>query len=209
MDPYITSLALGAAGLGFMALSGLGARGHAGGAHGHAGAHGHSHGHADTAQPHQGHAPGHAHADGAGQLTRTFWAVTSPRFVFSFLLGFGLAGELLRDHIGGGALAVAAVAGAVIFERAIVAPLWGLAMRFASKPAQTLESAVADEAVAVTGFDANGQGIVSVEVDGQVVQILATLQQADRQLGIRVRAGQRVRIEDVNAAANRCTVSLL
>lgn len=207
MDPYITSLALGAAGLGFMALSGLGARGHAGAGHGHAGTHVHSHGRADVAHAHHGQA--HAHADGAGQLTKTLWAVTSPRFVFSFLLGFGLAGEMLRDHLGGGALAVAALAGAVVFERAIVSPLWGLAMRFASRPAQTLESAVADEAVAVTGFDANGQGIVSVEVDGQVVQILATLQQADRQLGIRVRAGQRVRIEDVNAAANRCTVSLL
>ena len=49
-------------------------------------------------------------------------------------------------------------------------------MRFASTPASMLESAVTDEATAVTSFDANGQGIVSVEVDGQIVQILATLQ---------------------------------
>ena len=57
-----------------------------------------------------------------------------------------------------------------------------------------------DEAVAVSSFDDNGQGIVSLEVDGQVLQILATLQPQDRLLGARVRAGQRLRIDDVNAA---------
>ena len=82
-------------------------------------------------------------------------------------------------------------------------------MRFASRPASTLESAVADEAVAVSSFDDNGQGIVSLEVDGQVLQILATLQPQDRVLGGRVRAGQRLRIDDVNAAKQSCTVSIL
>jgi hypothetical protein len=104
----------------------------------------------------------------------------------------------------------AAVAGGVLFERVIVSPLWNLAMRFASAPAVTLESSVADEATAVTSFDANGQGIVSLEVDGQVVQILATLSPDDRALGAaRVRAGQRVRIDEVDAEQNRCTVSLI
>jgi len=83
-------------------------------------------------------------------------------------------------------------------------------MRFASAPAVTLESSVTDEATAVTSFDANGQGIISLEVDGQVVQILATLRADDRALGAaRVRAGQRVRIDEVDAAQNRCTVSLI
>ena len=81
--------------------------------------------------------------------------------------------------------------------------------RLAVSSGLTLESSIADEATAVTAFDARGQGIVSVEVDGQIVQILATLQPSDRSLGVRVRAGQRVRIEDVNAAASRCTVSLI
>lgn len=209
MDLYITSLALGAAGLGFMALSGLGAQGHAGAAHGHAGAHhGHvAHGHHAHGSSHHGHE--HGHAEPLNPFAQTLWAVTSPRFLFSFLLGLGLTGELLRDLLAGGALLGAAVVGAIVFERALVTPLWNLAMRFASKPAETLDAALTDEAVAVTSFDANGQGIVSVEVDGQIVQILATLQPSDRQLGVRVRAGQRVRIEDVNTAANQCTVSLL
>ena len=204
MDLYISSLLLGALGLGAMALSGLGhSGGHAGhglfghGAHGH-GAPGHIHGGA------HGHGS-HAH----GQHGSFLWAVMSPRFLFSLALGFGAVGELLHPMLGGPLLFVAALGGGVLFERLLVAPLWNFSMRFASTPAVTLESSVADEATAVTAFDANGQGIVSLEVDGQVVQILATLQPGDQNLGVRVRAGQRVRIEDVNPGTNRCTVSLL
>lgn len=203
MDLYISSMLLGVIGLAAMALSGLGHQGHAGHGHGHGG-HGHSHaGHGHGGHSHAGH--GHISSSQASFI----WAITSPRFLFSLALGFGTAGELLRPMLGGPFLLGAALVGAVAFERLLVAPLWNLAMRFASAPAATLESAVADEATAVTAFDANGQGIVSVEVDGQIVQILATLQPGDQNLGVRVRAGQRVRIEDVNAATNRCTVSLL
>ncbi|HEY4217862.1 MAG TPA: hypothetical protein VGM67_12040 [Gemmatimonadaceae bacterium] len=211
MDLYISSLLLGAVGLGVMAVSGLGHHGHAGRASargpmriGHAG-----HGHA-------GHA-GHANANAANTVSgarnsasNVLWAVASPRYLFSFFLGFGAVGELLRPMLGGVLLGVAAVAGAVLFERLVVSPLWNLSMRFASTPASMLESAVADEATAVTAFDANGQGIVSIEVDGQIVQILATLRRDDRLLGgARIRAGQRVRIEDVDAAKNCCTISLI
>ena|SRR5690349_3357841 len=216
MDLYTSSLLLGAAGLGVMALGGLGHRGHAGSAargHGHAG---HAAGHGNGAVhvhgvKHPGHASVAAGAVGArSAITNTLWAITSPRFLFSLVLGFGTAGELLRPMLGGPLLFAAALAGGVLFERVLVSPLWNFAMRFASMPAVTLESAVSDEATAVTSFDANGQGIVSLEVDGQVVQILATLRPDDRALGTgRVRAGQRVRIEDVDAAKNRCTVSLI
>lgn len=220
MDPYITTLALGAAGLGVMALSGMAAGGHGSSAHGHGGGHGAGHVGGHTAghhgavthahHAHGGHnGHGHTHADGPGAASRALWTIASPRFLFSYLFGFGLAGELLRTQLGGALLLAVALVGGVVFERLLVAPLWNFAMRFASKPAETLDTAVAGEATAVTAFDANGQGIVSVEVDGQVVQILATLQPSDRQLGVRVRAGQRVRIEDVNAAAHQCTVSLL
>jgi hypothetical protein len=129
--------------------------------------------------------------------------------LFSFALGFGAAGLIARPLLGGLLLAATAVAGAVLFERALVSPLWNFLMRFASNPAQTLESAVTDEATAVTTFDPNGCGIVSLEVDGQIQQILATLSAEDRRLGVRVHAGQRVRIDDVDAERNRCTVSLL
>jgi hypothetical protein len=217
MDLYSSSLLLGAAGLGLMALGGLGHRGggHAGSAaHGHGHVTGHGHGSATGhvhGVKHLGHvqAAGHA-ASARDAMSNTLWTITSPRFLFSLLLGFGTAGELLRPVLGGPLLMAAAVAGGVLFERVIVSPLWNLAMRFASAPAVTLESSVADEATAVTSFDANGQGIVSLEVDGQVVQILATLSPDDRALGAaRVRAGQRVRIDEVDAEQNRCTVSLI
>lgn len=213
MDLYTSSLLLGAAGLGVMALGGLGHRGHAGSAargHGHASGHGHG-----AVHVHGVKHPGHSHVAGNAATARdamsnTLWTITSPRFLFSLVLGFGTAGELLRPMLGGPLLFAAALAGGVLFERILVSPLWNFAMRFASAPALTLESAVSDEATAVTSFDANGQGIVSLEVDGQVVQILATLRPDDRALGTgRVRAGQRVRIEDVDAARNRCTVSLI
>jgi len=215
MDLYITSLLLGATGLGVMALSGLGSRGHASagrsghGAHGH----GHVHVHAHGAHGHAAHTSANSHsltAGGRAAASRTFWTLMSPRFLFSFFLGFGAAGLIVRPFAGGVVLTAAAVLGGVALERLLVSPLWNFSMRFASTPATTLESAIADEATAVTAFDANGQGIVSVEVDGQIVQILATLQPDQRALaGPRIRAGQRVRIEDVDAERNRCTVSLI
>ena len=219
MDLYISSLLLGAIGLGAMALSGVGSRGHSnahghgdggghaghGGAHGHGGhAHGHGHGHGEHGHGQHGHS--HFSDSLAG---RTFWSITSPRFLFSFALGFGAAGELFKSTLSGPLLLAIAIAGGVLLERLLVSPLWNFTMRFASEPATTLESAITDEATAVTSFDANGQGIVSLEVDGQVHQILATLKASDRLPGTRVRAGQRLRIEDVDADRNRCTVTLL
>ncbi len=218
MDLYISSLLLGAIGLGTMALSGLGNRGHSG-------AHGHSHsahggdalGHVHGGHSHAGHvhAHGHAIAHNVGTslaqsvASKAFWSITSPRFLFSFALGFGVAGELFKPVLGGPALLAAAIGGGILFERLLVSPLWNFAMRFASKPAETLESAITDEATAVTSFDNNGQGIVSLEVDGQIHQILATLKASDRLPGTRVRAGQRLRVDEVDAERNRCTVTLL
>jgi len=212
MDLYISSMVLGAIGFTAMALGGLGSRGHQGGgargagghAHGAGHAHGGTHGHS-----HAGSTTRAGHAQGGGFTGRAFWLITSPRFLFSLMLGFGATGAMLRSVLPGPVLLAAAAVGAVLFERIVVSPVWNFAMRFASRPAETLESAVADEAVAVSSFDDNGQGIVSLELDGQVVQILATLQPQDRLLGGRVRAGQRLRIDDVNAARQTCTVSIL
>ena len=204
MDLYISSLLLGATGLTAMALSGLGSHGHSDGGHGHGDGVGHGH----AANGHGGH--GHVSNEAArATATHSLWAIASPRFLFSFCLGFGASGQLLQSVLRGPLLVVTAIAGALVFERFLVAPLWNFVMRFASAPARTLESAVADEATAVTAFDGNGQGIVSVEVDGQIQQILATLKPDDRLLGARVRAGQRLRIDDVDADHNRCTVSVL
>lgn len=212
MDLYTFSLALGGAGLGVMAIAGFG---HLGGHHGHAhhgeaGAHG-GHG------AHAGHAAhgGHHHdasldAQGLKLLSHGVSALVSPRIVFSFLVGFGAAGLLLRPLVGGGIALLAATVGVgILFERLIVAPLWRFVGRFESKPALTLESCITDEARAVSSFDARGQGLVAVELDGQLVQVLGTLRNEDRDAGVRVRAGDRLRVEDVDGDRNRCTVSYL
>ena len=211
MDLYIWSLLLGAVGLGTMAFVGLSSGSHSAGSHAHGHGHGEGH-HAGDGHAHaHAHGPAHTHDASVKEIaTQSFWTITSPRFLFSLALGFGTAGELLKPVLGGPLLLAGAIVGAVVFERALMSPLWNFLIRFASTPATTLESAITDEATAVTSFDQNGQGIVSLEVDGQIVQILATLRADDRLLATtRVRAGQRVRIDEVDVARNSCTVSLI
>ena len=217
MDIYLLGLGIGSVGLGAMALSGVshhgggtrtavrGPGGHAG--HLHAG-HGHGahagHGHPVVTAGHG--APGMRVTGGA---SRFFWAFASPRVLFSFLVGFGAVGLLARPVVGGLLLLALAVAGGVAFETFAVAPIWNFLLRFASTPAVTLESSILDEARAASSFDGNGQGLVTIEVDGQIVQILGTLRAEDRDAGIRVRGGDRLRVEEVDGARNRCTVSFL
>jgi fumarate reductase subunit D len=226
MDLYTFSLALGGIGLGTMAVAGLGARGGAGRASGghHNGGSSHAHGGAHGGHAHGGHAqgahaaPGGAHHHDVADIRAVqmpgvgpaLSALVSPRIIFSFLVGFGAAGLLIGELLGGGVvrLVSAALVG-ILFERLVVAPLWRFAHRFESSPALTLESSITDDAQAVSSFDARGQGLVSIELDGQVVQVLGTLRSEDLQAGVRVRAGDRLRIEAVDGARNRCTVSYL
>ena len=199
MNPYAFSLALGVVGLLTMALLGMGH--HVG--HGHTGG-GHV-GHDHAGHDHSGHASGH---HDAGLLRAA--VLVSPRLWFTLLAGFGAAGLLVRPLVATGPVrAAVAVVGAVLFEALLARPLWNFAFRFASRPATTLEACVEDEVRAVTGFDREGHGLVALELDGQVVQVLATLRAADRAAGVRVRAGDLVRVEEVDAARNRCVVSAL
>ena len=205
MDLYTFLLFLGFAGLAAMAFQGIG--------HGHGDGHGHGHaGHAPSAS---GHGDAHAHASSHGHghdsaIGRALWSFASPRTLFSICIGAGAAGPVLRNVMGGGALLlIAAIGIGIIFEKLVVTPIWNFAFRFASKPALMLESCVEEEGTAVTSFDKNGQGIIAVDLDGQVVQLLATLTSDDRALGAAVRAGDRVRVADVDSARNRCTVAVL
>lgn len=201
MSMYEFSLALGAAGLGIMGLSGFA---HTVGGH-HAG-------HA-TPSSHTGH---HAISVRAGARairgggtrggTRLLWALLSPRVLFSLCVGFGASGLILRTALGGVLLLVLAVLGALTFELGLMRPLWNFLFRFESAPALTLESCIGDEARAATSFDAEGNGLIALELDGQLVQLLGSLHREDRDAGIRVRAGDPVRIDEVDAERNRCTV---
>lgn len=215
MDSYTFALALGGAGLVAMAATGLahsgsheGSGGHDAGGH-DAGGHVHVlHGEGPMhAHTHGAHLPAHATAHHTGGFRSALLSLASPRVLFSLLVGFGLTGVVARPVASGVVLLALAVLGAIVFERALVAPLWRFLFRFASNPATTLESSLLSEGRAASGFDDNGQGLVALEVDGQIVQCLGTLREVDRELGVRVRAGDVLRVEDVDATRNRCTVS--
>ncbi|HEX6040558.1 hypothetical protein [Longimicrobium sp.] len=179
--------------------------------HGHDAGHGHlkdaDHGHVKAigAKDLAHHDASH---DGLGDdISEYLFSLLSPRVFFSILVGAGAAGLLLEPVLGGLLLmGVAAVAG-FAFEGLLVRPFWNFLFRFASTPAQTLDSALMDRATAVTGFDAAGQGVVSIELDGQIVQLLGTLRPEDRH--VRVRAGDALMVEDVDGRRNQCTVSWL
>lgn len=209
MDLYVLSLATGATGLAAMAVVGFSHTGHPG--HGHAG-HGHA-GHAGDAHAGhmahghsgQGHS-GHAHSSDAHAGNASWMqSLLSPRVLFALMVGFGAGGVLSRP-LGEPWQLGAAILGAAAFEALFVGPIWRFLFRFESSPAVTLESSIEDDARAVTGFDADGCGLVAVDVDGQIVQLLATLTSDDRARGVRIRTGDVVRIADVDAARGRCTV---
>jgi translation initiation factor IF-1 len=216
MDLYVISLASGATGLAAMAVLGLSHAGH-GGPGGHGGhdiGHGvgHvSHGGHDIAHGggHAGHGAhgGHgAHAAHVGDHGASWMqSFLSPRVLFALLIGFG-AGGLIAQPLGEPWRLGAAILGAAAFESLLVGPIWRFLFRFESRPAVTLESSIEDDARAVTGFDANGNGLVAVDVDGQIVQLLATLSADDRSRGVRIRSGDVVRVAEVDAARGRCIV---
>lgn len=208
MDLYIFSVVLGAAGMAAMAVLGF-AGSHGGGHHGHdAGGHDigatHPGGHAhmtvhNDAAPHS-----HAHADG---WKASLWSWLSPRVLFNFLVGFGATGLIVERLVGPVLALPIAIVGGVAFEAFVVRPIFKSLFRFESSPAQTLESALMSEGRAVTGFDAKGHGLISLELGGEVVQVLGTQLSEERATGVRIRAGDSVRIEEVDSKRNRCKVS--
>jgi hypothetical protein len=176
---------------------------------------GHHGTHAASPTAHPGHhVAGRVGARGVGgrgagrTVGRGLLALLSPRSIFSLLLGFGAVGLILGSLLGGVALLGVATLGALVFELALVRPLWNFLFRFESSPALTLESCIGDEARAATSFDAKGNGLIALELDGQVVQLLGSLRPEDRDAGIRIRAGDPLRIDEVDAERNRCTVRL-
>jgi hypothetical protein len=210
MDLYILSFVLGAAGMAAMAFLGFAGshggahRGHDTGGHEMHGVGGHVHVTSHTNLTAHTHATPHLHA---ADWKSHAWSWLSPRVLFNFLVGFGATGLIVERLVGPIlALPIAAVGG-IAFEMLVVRPIFNSLFRFESAPAQTLESALMSEGRAVTGFDANGNGLISLELGGEVVQVLGIQLNSDRTAGARIRAGDIVRIEEVDSTRNRCTVS--
>lgn len=232
MDLYIFSVVLGAAGMAAMAFLGFTSSHSAGGHHGHdtsghemhgaGGLHGHTiapmhgighssvHSHDASHQVGHMHLTSHTHAaphSHPSDWKSHLWTWLSPRVLFNFLVGFGATGLIVERLVGPFLALPIAVVGGVAFETLVVRPIFNSLFRFESGPAQTLESALMSEGRAVTGFDANGNGLISLELGGEVVQVLGIQLKADLAGGARIRAGDIVRIEEVDSTRNRCTVS--
>ena len=209
MDLYIFCVVLGAAGMAAMAF--LGFTSSHGGHHGHdtSGHELHGTGGSHSIAATHAHAHTHAHApDLHTEGWRTHvWSWLSPRVLFNVLVGFGATGLIVERLVGPVLALPIALAGGIAFESIVVRPIFNSLFRFESGPAQTLESAIMSEARAVTGFDSNGNGLISVELGGEIVQILGTLTPDERKARVRVRAGDTVRVEEVDSARNRCIVS--
>ena len=222
MNVYLSATVVGLLGLIGMAALGL-AHGHSPGGRSHSGhshgGHGHSsHGHGS----HNGHAPHNAVArgphrasgDSGGSVLGSVLILTSPRLILSVILGFGLTGLLLSaiplaSHLPSAMLLALAGAGGVAFNSLVIQPYWNALMNFQSRPALSLGNSGLESADAVTDFDHSGSGLVALEFEGEVRQLLATLDTAEQQRGLRVRRGDRLRIESIDEERNRCTVSSL
>jgi hypothetical protein len=191
---FLMLMGLGLAGLAFMALPGLGK---------------HGKGHAHVARGHAVHHGTHVHHVGRFRFGRSqsLNLIPEPRAILSLTALYGAFGYLLEAgfHLTHRHALLAALVPALLCEWAIVAPLWRLALKFEGKESSPLDWLLAEEAIAVTGF-ANGRGIVRVTHDGRVVQLAARL--VSEHAGEPVRVGDRLRIEDVDAATERVTVSL-
>ena len=191
---FLGAMVLGLVGLVAMSLLGF--------THGHA-THGHSaHGHADSSHGHHVHSS-HGHHDSSATK---FLAFLSPRVLFSLALGFGSAGLVLDAFFPLWIAVILAAVGALALERLIVYPYWNWLMRFASAPAEMMGDTVRAKARAVTRFDGSGSGLIQLELDGQVRQVLGTLVTTQR--GLEVLVGDAVRVESVDQSGN-CTVSKL
>ena len=187
--------------LGFSSSHGGAHHGHDTGGHEMHGIGGHSHSvHVAHGTP---HVSGHAH----GGAPMRLWTWLSPRVLFNFLVGFGATGLIVERLVGPVLALPIAVVGGIAFEALVVRPIFNSLFKFESSPAQTLESALMSEGRAVTGFDANGNGLISLELGGELVQVLGIQLNADRAAGVRIKAGDIVRIEEVDSTRNRCTVS--
>ena len=225
---FLYLIVIGLVGLAFMAIPGLARHGHgAVGSHavGHVGhsaapaghiASGHTAGnvapagagHAAAGHPAGTHAQSGTQnqtplpADAAGGLFRM---IPSPRMIFSLLALYGAFGYALQPHIGAWLAACLALPPAALIEKFLVTPLWNMMFKLEGKPSSALETLVLSEAEAVTPFR-NGKGVVAVERDGRMVQFSARLPEGQTNMPIQV--GDKLRIEEVDAANERVTVTL-
>ena len=220
---YTTLFIIGLLGLVVLALLGAGHGGHA---HGGAGGHGGSAGHGGHAIGHShshigGHGHGHGHTGHGHDVGQShqrddfgirawglFSSLLSPLTLFTLCLGAGATGIVLRPmHWPSFLVGLAASVGAIVLYAGVVRPLWAFIFKFASTPSGALDATVAQTAEAMTPFDAAGRGIVCVNVDGQLVRILATLEADEKAAAQIVKPGDHLTITSIDGTSNQCRVA--
>lgn len=163
--------------------------------------------HSDGDSGHVGHGD-HTHTDNDGHEAGHSWLLLlSPLRLFGLCVGVGAAGlalQSLKTLSPGLILALALLAG-VAFYQLVIKSLMALVLRFASKPAATLSGALGQEATADSRFDEQGQGIVTLVVDGHLVRLLATLEGVHQS----VEAGEKLVVIEINTKRNRAKVTKL
>jgi hypothetical protein len=129
----------------------------------------------------------------------------SPAYLAGAIIGFGATGTLLKPILHGWLQLGTALLGAYVICSFCIRPLLTGVQKWASLPAKTLTDALLENGIAVTDFDAKGYGLVRLNLDGQVVQLLGQLA-PEEQSGARVRSGETLFVRSVDPGKQRCVV---
>jgi hypothetical protein len=207
LDIYLSCLIGGGVALAVLALCGVGFHQigirpsgvhtlHAPGGRGHLPAH-------QTGQHSSGHNTPANHL--LNDLISGLLTWLSPAYLAGAIIGFGATGTLVSPLLQGWLQLGAALVGAYIICFFCIRPLLTGVQKWASLPAKTLTDAMLENGTAVTDFDSKGYGLVRLNLDGQVVQLLGQLA-PEEQSGARVRSGETLFVRSVDPAKQRCIV---
>jgi hypothetical protein len=154
---------------------------------------------------HQAHSQDAAadRSDGASIFRLLGWL--SPVYICGAIVGFGATGTLASPILQGWLQLGAALVGAYVLCSFCIRPMLIGIQKWASLPAKTLGDAMLENGTAATDFDSKGYGLVRLNLDGQVVQLLGQLDPEEHS-GSPVRSGEALFVRSVDPARQRCVV---
>ncbi|HEY2370668.1 MAG TPA: hypothetical protein VGH87_29945 [Polyangiaceae bacterium] len=148
------------------------------------------------------------HASLVGRGVRLLGTLLSPLTWFSWMIGAGATGAIATLFGASPRMALLlAIMGALAFQLFVVRPIWKIVFRFESVPAGNLEGCLMQKVEVVRAFNARGEGLVRVVIDGRSEDLLAILTKGERAVDSRPRRGDHLVIEEVDPKTNTCFVS--
>lgn len=143
-------------------------------------------------------------------LNSVFWSLLSPMTIFSICFGTGATGILIAPaHLPQIIQVIIVLCGGFAFNGLIIRPLAKLIFGFASKPAKALDGSVSQTVHAISHFDKSGKGLVQLNVDGQIVRVLAELEKDEKGKAVAIEPGDTLTITNVDSRKNTCQVTRL